>query len=146
MSWIKVRTNLHEDPRVIMVAAELGVDELHAVGMLWRAWAWADSQSLAGDELKVTDAFLDRLVRRDGFSAALRKVGWLEGRQGALSFPRFAEHNGQTAKSRALTQQRVANLRARTGVTECVTPVTHETLPEERRGEGEEKERKGDEN
>jgi hypothetical protein len=41
----------------------------------------------------------------------MRKVGWLEGREGALSFPHFDRHNGQTAKKRALTKNRVEKTR-----------------------------------
>jgi hypothetical protein len=129
--WIKMRSNLHEDPRVIQIAALLPADELHVVGLLFRAWAWADGQSLDGNALSVTETFLDRIVRRDGFAAALRKVGWLEGRDNALTFPRFAEHNGQTAKSRAVTKDRVR--KARSGTT--VTDVTLAPLPEKRREE-----------
>lgn len=131
MSWIKIRTNLHEDPRIVQIASELGVDELCAIGCCWRAWSWADIQSVDGNALTVTEKFLDRLVRRDGFALALRKVGWLEGRDGLLSFPRFAEHNGQTAKSRAVTSKRVAEHRNGAGV----TSVTVEALPEKRREE-----------
>jgi hypothetical protein len=38
-------------------------------------------------------------------------VGWLEGRDGDLSFPHFDRHNGQTAKKRALTKNRVEKTR-----------------------------------
>jgi hypothetical protein len=41
----------------------------------------------------------------------MRKVGWLEGRDGDLSFPHFDRHNGQTAKKRALTKNRVEKTR-----------------------------------
>jgi hypothetical protein len=133
--WIKMRSNLHEDPRVVQIAAELSADELHVVGLLWRAWSWADSQSLTGDSIAVTESFLDRIVRRDGFSVALRKVGWLEGRNGSLTFPRFAEHNGQTAKSRADGQKRVAEHRDRKCVTEKRYNCNDDPLPEKSREE-----------
>jgi hypothetical protein len=54
---------------------------------------------------------LDRITTTPGFAEAMRKVGWLEGRDNALSFPRFDRHNGQTAKNRALTKERVAKTR-----------------------------------
>ncbi len=111
--WIKMRSNLHDDPRVVTIAETIGVPELHAVGMLYRLWAWADSQSVDANALSVSEAFVDRLVFAPGFAAALRKVGWLEGRNLALTLPRFVEHNGQTAKARALTARRVAHHEAR---------------------------------
>lgn len=124
--WIKMRTNLDSDPRVIEIAASLGVSELHVVGMLWKVWAWADEHTLDGNALRVTCVTLDRFTCVSGFADALRKVGWLEGRDGALSFPRFAEHNGQTAKKRAETNKRVAKHRNAVSVTN----VTPKALPE----------------
>lgn len=133
--WIKMRTNLETDPRVIGIAAQLGTCELHVVGMLWKVWSWADSHSLDGNALCVTEVTLDRFVDRAGFAVALRKVGWLEGRDNALTFPRFAEHNGQTAKKRGETQLRVAKHRKKNGNANSVTDVTQEALPEKRREE-----------
>lgn len=111
--WIKMRTNLDSDPRVLSLAESLGKDPLHVVGMLWKIWAWADHHSVAGDELPVSDLSFDRLVDCPGFAECLRNVGWLGGRSGRLSLPRFAEHNGQTAKARALSAGRQDRFRKR---------------------------------
>ena len=129
--WIKMRINLDTNPHVLAIAADLGLHPLHVVGMLWKVWAWADSHSLDGNALRVTDVTLDRFVDRTGFALSLRKVGWLEGRDGLLTFPRFAEHNGQTAKKRAETQERVSRHRNANRVTD----VTQKALPEKRREE-----------
>lgn len=133
--WIKMRCGLHEDPRVVELASLLNVEALHAIGMLWRVWSWADQQSLDGNAVSVTENYLDHLVSRDGFAVALRKVGWLEGRDRALTFPRFAEHNGQTAKSRSVTRNRVEKHRGQKCNADTVTPVTPGALPEKRREE-----------
>lgn len=125
-TWIKMRTNLDSDPRIIEIAASLGVTELHVIGMLWKVWAWADEHTLDGNALRVTNVTLDRFAGVTGFADALRNVGWLEGRDGALSFPRFAEHNGQTAKKRAETNKRVSKHRN----ADSVTNVTPKALPE----------------
>jgi hypothetical protein len=129
--WIKMRTNLDTDPRVIDIATRLGIGELQVVGMLWKVWSWADAHTLDGNAIRVTDVTLDRFTLVTGFADALRKVGWLEGRDGLLSFPRFAEHNGQTAKNRAETKERVAKHRN----AKSVTDVTAKALPEKRREE-----------
>jgi hypothetical protein len=136
--WIKMRINLDTDPRVIEMASVLETTELHVVGCLWKVWSWADSHTLDGNAIRVTDVTLDRFTGVTGFAVALRKVGWLEGRDGALTFPRFSEHNGQTAKKRAETKERVA--KHRSGKAEecnanCVTSVTQKVLPEKRREE-----------
>ena len=128
--WIKMRTNLDTNPRVVEIAEILDLDELYVVGMLWKVWSWADSHSIDGNAIRVTCVTLDKYTC-NGFADALRKVGWLEGRDKSLSFPRFAEHNGQTAKKRAETKDRVAKSRN----AKRVTGVTQNVLPEKRREE-----------
>jgi len=130
-AWIKMRIDLDTNPHVIEIASELGISEIHVVGMLWKVWSWADSHSLDGNAIRVTCVTLDRFAGVSGFAAALRNVGWLEGRDGSLSFPRFAEHNGQTAKTRAETAERVAKHRN----AKSVTDVTPKPLPDKSREE-----------
>lgn len=127
MTWIKVRTNLDTDPRVIAMAGELSVSELHVVGMLWKVWSWADAHSVDGNALCVTDVTLDRFTGVTGFAQALRNVRWLVTEDGTLTFPNFREHNGETAKKRAQTAKRVSKHRN--------ADVTLDALPEKRREE-----------
>jgi hypothetical protein len=129
--WIKMRTNLDDDPRVVEIASLLKIPELHVVGCLWKLWSWANDHSLDGNAIRVTSVTLDRYTGVTGFADALRNVGWLEGRDTALTFPRFAEHNGQTAKKRAETKERVSKHRN----AKSVTDVTRKVLPEKRREE-----------
>lgn len=133
--WIKMRTNLDTDPRVIEISSTLAIPEMQVVGCLWKLWAWADSHSLDGNAIRVTNVTLDSFTRVTGFADALRKVGWLEGRDNALTFPRFDEHNGHTAKQRAETKDRVKNHRAGKSNEKTVTNVTQKPLPEKRREE-----------
>lgn len=105
--WIKIDVNLDEKPRVLRLSDELSIDPLHVVGMLWKIWAWADTHSVDGCAVSVTESHIDGLVRRTGFSKALRAVGWLAGKDYDLTFPRFEEHNGKTAKNRALAAKRM---------------------------------------
>jgi hypothetical protein len=109
--WIKMRCNLDTDPAVFQMAAALEMDELAVVGRLWKVWAWADQHVADCNAVSVTTNVLDRITTTPGFAEAMRKVGWLEGREGALSFPHFDRHNGQTAKKRALTKNRVEKTR-----------------------------------
>jgi hypothetical protein len=129
--WIKMRTNLDTDPRVLEIATKLGVTELHVVGMLWKVWAWADAHTVDGNAIRVTDVTLDRFTCVTGFANQMRNVGWLQGKDGALCLPNFTEHNGQTAKKRANTSKRVAKHRNAPSVTD----VTPKALPEKRREE-----------
>jgi len=123
--WIKMRFSLDTNWRVIAIAQQLGIPELHVVGCLWKLWCWADQHTIDGNAIHVTDVTLDRFTSVTGFADALRKVGWLEGRDGLLSFPRFERHNGQTAKNRGLTAKRVAAHKIRKGN----APLTLTELP-----------------
>lgn len=129
--WIKLDVTVHEKPEVVMMAAELDMHELDVVGRLARVWIWADQQSVNGDAVSVTAAFLDRLTQCNGFASAMRKAGWLEGRDGSLSIPNFDRHNGQTAKTRALGRNRNQSYRAKNRDGESVTNASLEKRREE---------------
>jgi hypothetical protein len=129
--WIKLEHATPDKPEVVQLAILLDFDDHDlAWAKCVRLWIWADQQSVDGNALTVTDAFIDRYTRVTGFAAALRKVGWLEGRDGRLSIPDFARHNGQSAKTRASTQKRVKKSREKRN-----DRVTPEALPEKRREE-----------
>lgn len=121
-----MRVNLDTDPAVIGIATRLKLPELHVIGLLWKVWAWADQHTESGNAVSVTNVTLDRFTGVTGFANALRKVGWLTGKDNALTFPNFARHNGATAKLRGKTAKRVANFRNAKGVTN----VTHQPLPD----------------
>lgn len=110
--WIKFEHTTPDKPEVVQIAAHLRLDQDAVVGKLLRIWIWADQNSIAGSAVPVTEAFIDRLVGRKGFAAAMRRVHWLEGQDGALMFPGFGRHNGSTAKGRAMENRKKANQRA----------------------------------
>jgi len=136
--WIKIEHALPDKPEVFRLADLLGIDPDAVVGKLVRLWVWCDQQTVDGNALGVTDAFLDRITHQPGFSVALRKVGWLQVRSGSLAIPRFDRHNGQTAKARAVTNRRVAahrNKRNAVSVTDVTLEPLQKPLPEKRREE-----------
>lgn len=117
--WIKMRTDLAEDPAVISMAAELGIDDDSVVGKLHRIWSWADRQSRDGHAVGVTGKWVDRYVHCDGFASVMQSVGWLVVDGSGLQFPNFERHNGKSAKQRALgTVRQQAH---RSNVTENIT-------------------------
>lgn len=105
MSWIKMNEGLQDHPKVMAIADELGIDEIHVIGCLYVIWNWVDKHSENG-EMRTVSVRLDSYVRTVGFCAAMEKVGWVEKKEGVLVFPRFSENNGKTAKSRALEARR----------------------------------------
>lgn len=114
VSWIKIEVILPDKPEVITLAKLLKLKDTDTVvGKLIRLWAWADMQTVDGQCVPCTDAFIDRTVFCKGFAKALRSVGWLEGEEGALVFPRFERHNGETTKERIGSNRRVSRFRNR---------------------------------
>lgn len=112
------------------MASRLKLDVDTVVGKLSRVWIWADQQSVDGNAVPVTYAFLDRLAGKKGFAVAMIEAGWLSGQDGALTFPEFARHNGRSAKARATTNRRVTKLRdGRNGNGLNGTNVTPPPLP-----------------
>lgn len=133
--WIKLEHTLPDKPEIDRIADSLGIEPDMVVGKLARLWIWADQHLTDGNAVDVTETGLDRRAGQTGLAAAMRKVGWLEGRDGALSFPRFDRHNGQTAKSRASTNRRVATHRAGSGNANVTPPPLQKPLPEKSREE-----------
>ena len=110
--WIKIRSNIKDDPDVIVIAGLLALDEYSVVGRLHAVWAWLDQHSKDGANVRITSASLDRLAGCPGFADAMREVGWLEGADGSFTFPDFDRHNGQSAKRRASDAKRKQESRA----------------------------------
>jgi len=119
------------------MAAMLDIDQDAVTGKLLRIWIWADQNSVSGEGIPVTCAFLDRLVDCKGFSAAMGAVGWLIGGNGDFTLPNFSRHNGSSAKARSVTNRRVAKTRtAKKEQMESVTaPALQKPLPEKSREE-----------
>ena len=111
--WMKIRLDLRDDPDVIAMAGQLGIDEDTVVGKLNRFWSWANRQTADGNAPGVTLAWLDRYVGVTGFGDALLNVGWLAVDGGGLSIPNFERHMSESAKQRALTARRAAAVRGK---------------------------------
>lgn len=101
-SWIKMRCDLRGDPAVFRISEALGLPELHVVGCLYAVWAWLDGHSVDGRVSGATERFIDRVAGVDGFSAAMRSVGWLGIDDEGVQLPHWERHNGSSAKTRAL--------------------------------------------
>ena len=140
--WIKFEHSTTDKPEVVTMAADLNIDQDAVVGKLLRVWIWTDQQSQDGCGISVTTSFLDRLVFCNGFASAMRKVGWIEGHDSALTFPNFARHNGQTSKLRAESARRMKKSRGNRcdNVADKAQPKAQ---PEKRREENIKKEREG---
>ena len=129
-----MRCELGHDPDVIQIAALLGMDEFAVVGRLHAVWSWLDQHSENGTNVRIVSAYLDRLTACPGFADAMRTVGWLDGRDGNLTFPGYETHNGETAKRRAVETKRKREQRDKRPKKDG-TFVPENTGPEKRREE-----------
>ena len=125
--WIKMESATPDKPEVWSLAEALNIDPDAVVGKLFRVWVWFDSHTEKGNAPSVTKLLLDRLVGVNCFCDAVIAVGWMQEENGELVLTNFDRHNGETAKTRALTAKRAAKHR-----NEKVTQLPLETaLPRE---------------
>lgn len=132
-----MRTDLATNPKVVAIADALNLDEDTVVGKMHRLWSWADKHAKDGRALG-TPAWLDRMMKCKGLANALMRseIDWLQVEDGALVFPRWEEHNSQSAKTRALAMRRMKDVRAKeNGERTSVAPEanTSATESEQRR-------------
>jgi len=125
--WIKVETATPDKPEICTIAASLRLSEDAVLGKLVRLWSWVEVNHIHANDMGVTKEFLDRLVGRKGFAAALADCGWLLERDGKLGLKNLERHNGGLAKVRALTAHRVALHRKRKS--NSVINALQNTLP-----------------
>jgi hypothetical protein len=137
--WIKVRTNLWDDPRVAGLAEKTKTSEATVIGALYWLWATADEHSEDGLLPSIGLVTVDRKTGVKGISVALRDIGWLEETEKGVRITRFDEHNGTSAKTRAQTAKRVSTHKANAKVTPPALPGDDEgvtgALPRIRRRE-----------
>lgn len=126
--WIKVRTNLWDDPRVSQLCDMTGAQEATIVGGLYWLWATADEHTETGLMPGLSAIAVDRKTGIRGFGAALVSIGWIEDTPDGIMLVRFDEHNGASAKSRAQTAKRVANHKGNAKVTVPALPERYPSV------------------
>ena len=110
-NWIKIRTHLLTHPHCVRIASALCLHGVHVLGALVHTWSVADSHA-DGDLLKnMTPEALDSLVSIPGFTSEMAKVGWVIIREDGLQLVNYQEHNGASAKRRALEAKRKGSVR-----------------------------------
>lgn len=113
--WIKMRTNLWDDPRVMRLCDETDQAEATIIGGLYWLWAAADEHSEDGIMSGLTLRSIDRKTGIKGFGQALCDIGWLADHPEGVRIINFTDHNGSSAKKRCQTAKRVGNHRSANG-------------------------------
>lgn len=153
MAWIKFEKDLLSDPRLLRMAKSLAeawclVDAASfadnaepmsvcndlplpsvtlVCGSLVRLWAIADTHIREDDVLPLGPEEIEAILEIPGF-CALMPEDWLEPIDAkSVKLPNFHLHNGTVAKTRALTQRRVADHRESK---RNASPLLDQTRPE----------------
>ena len=107
--WIKMRSNLWDDPRVAKIVDMTDSSEAAVVGALYWLWATADQHTADGIMPGLSLRQIDRKTGVPGFAEAMCAVGWLADHPDGVRLVDFEKHNGSSAKKRCQTAKRVAN-------------------------------------
>lgn len=126
--WIKVRTNLWDDPRIGQLCEMTDQGEAAVIGGLYWLWATADEHSSNGLLHGMTTRTIDRKTGVSGLGNALVAIGWISESADGVTVLRFDEHNGASAKARAQTAKRVANHKGNAKVTGAALPELDKTV------------------
>lgn len=104
--WIKMRVDLRTHPKVVRMASALKADKLRVIGGLFAVWSIFDAHAVDGTLEGYNFREIDEQLGWKGFAAAMSGIDWLTDSGDALDAPRFEEHNGQSAKRRAMETER----------------------------------------
>ncbi|UAN04399.1 hypothetical protein [Achromobacter mucicolens] len=110
--WIKMRSNLWDDPRIARLVDLTDSSEAAVIGGLYWLWATADQHTADGFMPGLSCRQIDRKTGVQGLGQALVDIGWIEADADGVSIVNFEDHNGASAKKRAQTAKRVANHRS----------------------------------
>jgi hypothetical protein len=109
--WIKVRTNLWDDPRVARLCDLTDQGEASVIGGLYWLWSMADSHTEDGILPGLTLRAIDRKTGVQGLGDALCSIGWMADHPEGVVIIGFEQHNGVSAKRRCTDAQAKANKR-----------------------------------
>lgn len=116
--WIKMRTNLWDDPRIAQLVELTESSEAAVVGAMYWLWATADEHTSDGFMPGMSAFSIDRKTGLKGFANAMITVGWLSANADGVTILRFLEHNGTSAKTRAQNAKRQAEFKAKGGASQ----------------------------
>ena len=105
--WIKFNSSLERDPRVTLMSRKCNATVTTILGALAIMWFRADEFAGENGELSGLSCpeELDAMVQIPGFAEALPS-DWLVFTDSGAKFPNYLQHNGTTAKTRALNSAR----------------------------------------
>lgn len=110
-NWIKMGVGLRTHPKVVRIASALKADRLRVIGALHAVWSIFDAHTEEGLLEGYTHQAIDDDLGWKGFAKAMQDVGWLLFNDSGAHVPGYSEHNGATAKRRAMEASRKGSVR-----------------------------------
>ena len=108
MSWIKLQTSLPKSAKLLVLAEVLRVKRAEALGLAMEWFCWLDEQCTDGST-GMTPRMVNEVIGHKRFADGLVAIGWAElDAEGRVCVVDFDAHNGQSAKTRAMTAKRMA--------------------------------------
>lgn len=108
MRWIKIDVDTPNKPAIVRLANDCGCTRGDAFLAFFRLYSWLDEQTADG-VLYADPEEVDAVARLQGAASSLANSGWLTFTQdGRLTVSNWQEHNGQSAKRRAMDAVRKA--------------------------------------
>ena len=108
MRWIKIDVDTPNKPAIVRLANDCGCTRGDAFLAFFRLYSWLDEQTADG-VLYADPEEVDAVARLQGAASSLANSGWLTFAQdGRLTVSNWQEHNGQSAKRRAMDAVRKA--------------------------------------
>lgn len=114
--WIKVEKLTPDKPEIAILARKLGISIGDAFLQWFRVYAWADGVTCPGFVPNLSLADVDQLARampRTAEHLASKEISWMREGADGVHFSKWDRHNGKSAKSRALEQEKKRNQRAK---------------------------------
>lgn len=111
--WIKIGVDTPNKPAIVRLAADCGCSRGDAFLAFFRLYSWLDEQTADGT-LYADPEEVDAVARLQGTAASLAGSGWLTFyADGRLAVTNWNEHNGQSAKRRAMNAKYQTECRER---------------------------------
>ena len=121
-NWIKMSVGLRTHPKVVRMASALKADRLRVIGALHAVWSIFDAHTEEGILDGYTHQAIDDDLGWKGFAKAMQDVGWLLFDDAGAHVPGYSEHNGATAKRRAMEASRKGSVRKKSASNAPASP------------------------
>lgn len=112
--WLKMRINLVDDPVVIRLSADMGLDRHYVIGKLYAVWSWFTDHTRDG-VTQIQPDTIDEALGLGGFIAKLIEVGWVEVQGDNLLVADWERHLSPRARYRAYDNTRHQSQRMKHG-------------------------------